>query len=132
MENMKPWHPEFRVLLANILYEKTTCHNEGKLAASSCHHVSISPIFYEQLFCTKIFCAAFMCLQFGFVIFGERILAQKLLIKCWWNWHQVAAWVSDMFCNFYLVKNYRIANNLAATGAREKISTYLESLKLKK
>jgi hypothetical protein len=42
--------------------------------------------------------------------------------------HQGAAWVSDMFCNFYLVKYYNIANNLAATEAREKISTYLESL----
>jgi hypothetical protein len=45
--------------------------------------VSISPIFYEQLFHMKVFCATSMCLQFGFVIFGRRILAQKLLIKCW-------------------------------------------------
>jgi hypothetical protein len=29
------------------------------------------------------------------------------------------------------VKNYRIANNLATTGAKEKISTYLEYLELK-
>ncbi len=41
---------------------------------------------------------------------------------------QVAAWVSDMFCNFHLAKNHKIANNLAATEAREKISTYSESL----
>ena len=41
---------------------------------------------------------------------------------------QVAAWVSDMFCNFHLVKNHKIANNLAATEAKEKISMYLESL----
>ncbi len=33
-----------------------------------------------------------------------------------------------MFCNFYLVKNHKTANNLATTEAREKISTYLESL----
>jgi hypothetical protein len=45
--------------------------------------VSFSPIFYKQLFCMKVFCAALMCLQFMFVIFW-----QKLLIKCWWNWHQ--------------------------------------------
>jgi hypothetical protein len=31
--------------------------------------VSISPIFYEQLFHTNVFCAAFMYLQFGFVIY---------------------------------------------------------------
>ncbi len=41
---------------------------------------------------------------------------------------QVAALVPDMFCNFYLVKNHKIANNLVPTEAREKISTYLESL----
>jgi hypothetical protein len=33
---------------------------------------------------------------------------------------QVAAWVPDMFCNFYLVKNLKIANNSATTVAREK------------
>ncbi len=42
--------------------------------------------------------------------------------------HQVAALVPDKFCNFYLVKNHKIANNSATTEAREKISTYLESL----
>ncbi len=34
--------------------------------------MSISPIFYEQLFHMKVFCAAFMCLQFGFVIFWQK------------------------------------------------------------
>jgi hypothetical protein len=41
---------------------------------------------------------------------------------------QEAVLVPDMFCNFYLVKNHRIANNSANTEAREKISTYLETL----
>jgi hypothetical protein len=34
----------------------------------------------------------------------------------------------DMFCNFYLVKSYKIAKNSTTTKAREKISTDLESL----
>jgi hypothetical protein len=42
--------------------------------------------------------------------------------------HQVAALVPDRFCSFYLVKNHKIANNSATIEAREKISTYLESL----
>jgi hypothetical protein len=46
---------------------------------------SISPIFYEQLFCTKDFCAAFTCLQFGFVIFWRKDFdakaANKILVK---------------------------------------------------
>jgi hypothetical protein len=35
----------------------------------------------------------------------------------------VARWLHgflDMLCNFYLVKNHKIANNLATTEAREK------------
>jgi hypothetical protein len=47
--------------------------------------VSISPIFYEQLFLKKVFCAAFMCLQFGCVIFWQKDFgtkaAHKMLVK---------------------------------------------------
>jgi hypothetical protein len=60
-----------------------------KITNANCKHLkavqrtlvwlSISPIFYEQLFNTKVLCAPFMCLQFGFLFFGERILAQKLV-----------------------------------------------------
>jgi hypothetical protein len=43
--------------------------------------------------------------------------------------HQVAAWVPDIFCSFYFMKNHKIANkNSTTTNAREKISTDLESL----
>jgi len=50
------------------------------------HLVSISPIFYEQLFCIKvIICAAFLCLLFGFVIFWQKGFgakaAHKMLVK---------------------------------------------------
>jgi len=37
-----------------------------------------------------------------------------------------------MFCNFYLVKNHKIAKNSTTTKAREKISTDLESLEFEK
>jgi hypothetical protein len=47
--------------------------------------VSISPIFYEQLFHTKVFCAAFMCLQLGVVNFWQKDFgaktAHKMLVK---------------------------------------------------
>jgi hypothetical protein len=42
--------------------------------------------------------------------------------------HWVAALVSDMFCNFYVVKNHKMATYSATMKAREKISTDLESL----
>ncbi len=41
---------------------------------------------------------------------------------------QVAAWVPDMFHNFYLVKSHKIANYSVTTEAREKISIDLESV----
>jgi hypothetical protein len=47
--------------------------------------VSISPIFYEQLFRTKVFCAAFLSLQFCFEIFWQKDFgakaAYKILVK---------------------------------------------------
>jgi len=47
--------------------------------------LSISPIFYKQLFHTKVLCALFMCLQFGFVFFWRKDLgakaAYKMLVK---------------------------------------------------
>jgi hypothetical protein len=33
-----------------------------------------------------------------------------------------------MFCNFYLVKNHKIANDIATPKVRDNISTHLESL----
>jgi hypothetical protein len=41
---------------------------------------------------------------------------------------QVAALFPDMFCDFDLVKNHKIAINSTTTKAREKIRTDLESL----
>jgi hypothetical protein len=42
--------------------------------------------------------------------------------------HQVAAWDPAMFCDFYLVKNYKIAKNSTTTIAREKMNTDFKSL----
>ncbi len=44
--------------------------------------LSISPIFYKQLFHTKVTCTPFMCLQFGFVIFWRKEFWCK---SCSWN-----------------------------------------------
>jgi hypothetical protein len=42
---------------------------------------------------------------------------------------QVAAWVPDMLCNFYIVKIHILTKNSTTTKAREKISKDLKSLK---
>jgi hypothetical protein len=44
----------------------------------------------------------------------------------------VAAWVSAMFGNFYLVKNYKIADYSATTKSSEKISEDFKSLEFYK
>jgi len=60
-------------------------HFNLSVGKKSVDQVSISPIFYEQLFHTKVFCAALMCLQFGFVIFWQKDFgaraAHKMLVK---------------------------------------------------
>ncbi len=38
--------------------------------------------------------------------------------------HQVAAWVPDMFCNFYFMKSHKIANNSATTEAQKNKRKY--------
>ncbi len=47
----------------------------------------VLPIFYKQLYIQKFFVQVFCAYNLGLYFFGERILVQKLLIKCWWNWH---------------------------------------------
>jgi hypothetical protein len=43
--------------------------------------VSISPIFYEQLFPMKVFCAAFMCSKLRFVNFWQTDFGAKAVHK---------------------------------------------------
>ncbi len=44
----------------------------------------------------------------------------------------MAAWVPDMFCNFYSAKKPKIANSSTFARARGKISADLESLEVLK
>jgi len=38
------------------------------------------------------------------------------------------SWDPDIFCNFYFLRNHKIADNSATTKATEKISADLESI----
>jgi hypothetical protein len=44
----------------------------------------------------------------------------------------VAAWVPDIFYNFYFLMNHKIADNSTTSKATEKISADLESIEFKK
>jgi hypothetical protein len=52
--------------------------------------------------------------------------ASEFIMAVKWNvlWYrpQVAAWVPDMFCNFYFSKNHKIGNNSTTYEAGEKVS----------
>jgi hypothetical protein len=37
---------------------------------------------------------------------------------------QGTAWAQDMFCNFYVGKHHKSANNSTTVGAREKIGAF--------
>jgi hypothetical protein len=71
------------VLVFKQLFTFLKCEIPFKILESN--QVSISPIFFEQLFRTQDFCTAFMCLQFGFVIFWGKDFgakaAHKMLVK---------------------------------------------------
>ncbi len=60
--------------------------------------LSISPIFYKQLFRTKVLCAPFMCLQFGFVIFWRKEFGTKaahiMLVKLIPGWRGKSSTIS--------------------------------------
>jgi hypothetical protein len=70
--------------------------------------VSISSIFYEQIFQTKVFCADFMCLSFGFVIFWQKDFGakavNKMLVKLTSggrNWQLISPHLTSVLINQY-------------------------------
>ncbi len=88
--------PQPGVNLTNILWAAFVPKSfHQKITNPNCKHLkaakrtlvwlSISPIFYKQLFHTKVLCEPFMCLQFGFVIFWRKDFgakaAHKMLVK---------------------------------------------------
>jgi hypothetical protein len=77
--------------------------------------VSISPTFYEQLLCQNPFAKKLQTQIVSTEKLCKKLLyekaAHKILV-------QLTALVSDMFCNYYLVKNHKIADSSATTEAR--------------
>jgi len=73
------------VLQLAKIFCKSVCETAADVLHVLAILVSISPIFYKQLFYTKVLCAAFTCLQFGFVIFWQKDFgaraAHKMLVK---------------------------------------------------
>jgi hypothetical protein len=70
----------------------------------------------------KLFLRMFNAIDFFNVISRKKIVALRPSFCC-----QVAAWFPDMFCNFYLVKNHKIAHTLTTNKARKKVITDFES-----
>jgi hypothetical protein len=76
---------------------------------------------------TLLFPSTFFLLSFSFIclfraasigsIYNEGKSAASFC-------RQMAAWFPDLFCNFYLVKNHKIAINSTTTKAGEKINKH--------
>ncbi len=64
--NIKTLFLTFLTIMTTFLADHQEDHQEDKKEGDQ---VTISPIFYEQIFHMKVFGPAFICLQFGFVIF---------------------------------------------------------------
>ncbi len=69
---------------------------------------------------TKFIVVEFLYLQSLLLTFEAMVFLCNEGISAARFWHQVASWVPDMFCKFYLVKSHIIANNSSMTEAREK------------
>ena len=58
---------------------------ECKDKSDFAYQVSLSPTFYELLFCMKVFWTAYMCFQFQFAFFWQKEIgkkaAHKMLVK---------------------------------------------------
>ncbi len=85
----------------------------------------------EKLFSKKILLLNAVCEFNQFIKHNSPEIIEYILIKdksvasfC----HQVAAWVPDLFRNFYLVNNHTNENNSTTTIATEKVTADLESL----
>jgi hypothetical protein len=69
--------------------------------------VSVSTIFYEQLFHTKVFCAALTCLQFGFVNFWRKDFGARAANKMLMKWAPVVAGRHERYFNSIVNEQYR-------------------------
>ncbi len=94
--------PRDQVSISPTFYEQLLRQNPfaKKLRTQNSKHLkavqrtlvwlSISPIFYKQLFHSKVLCAPFMCWEFGFVIFWQKDFgtkaAHKMLVKLTPGW----------------------------------------------
>jgi hypothetical protein len=74
----------------------------------------ISSVVVELLVCMFIFSGSHPAADLG----SSSVLNEGKAAASFCR--QVAAWVPDVFCNFYQVKNHKIANNPATSKARKK------------
>ncbi len=89
----------------------------------ACHHwVNFSNILRASFFVQKIHAHLFCTYILGLYFFGERVLVQKLLLKCWWNWHLATLIRQLLFCAFQMKtskKGLRIDNKCLENWKKE-------------
>ncbi len=63
--------------------QKNMLELEGTRVTCSQFHQTL----WMRILCTKVLLTAFCAYILGLYFFGHKNSAQKLLLKCWWNWH---------------------------------------------
>ncbi len=84
-----------KIFIAFKTFEKQNSFEDEQLVYQ--FHQHFTSTFLVQKYLEQIFFTFCFCLHF----FGKIILAQKLLIKCWWNWHQwstSSTFYASVFC----------------------------------
>ncbi len=69
LNNVSYWGKQNRSTQRSSIFSQFHQHFTSSFFVQKC---------YEHLFSSYSFCLNFC---------GKRILAEKLLVKCWWNWH---------------------------------------------
>jgi hypothetical protein len=92
------------------------------------YQILISANINSQNFLEKFFRNFFRNITFKKIEKWQNILSNNEGKSAASFCRQVAAWLPDKFCNFYLVKNHKIGKNSRIAIAIEKISIDLESL----
>jgi len=81
----------FCVNLKNVdLKLRQKCSLCRRLLVAQQHWCQFHQHFTCAFFVQKCFAQLFSNYSLALYFFGTKISAQKLLVKCWWHWHQVS------------------------------------------
>jgi len=95
MENSICRSPPTKTIATFFKANRKTCSDWLLRLRPSLIQVSILSTFYICLLYKSVFRRFSLVTVWLWIFFGKRIAVQKLLIKCWWNWLELAFHIGD-------------------------------------